>query len=111
MKSKRIKNWVALLDAQHCNSTIVAKIELPYIEKSGDYVNYNAEVALSDCNRWVNWLMVGDNGYDIDKLNNAIDVLLKLRAEMVKAQKDYEKLNKIVKKNMKKNKTESNGTQ
>lgn len=95
MKAKAV-----MIDPESCDSTLVIKFDPPRIKRrthedsilletrGSFYVDYDARVSLSDCNRWIDWdfRSYGKSGYNVTKLDNAIKALSEFRRELVKAE-------------------------
>jgi hypothetical protein len=96
---------IELLDPDDCDSTIVAYIKPPRLDKAEEgswRMDGAGYIKLSDCNRWIRWELfdtyIEPFGYNIAKLDNAINILTEARAHLVKYQKEYLKLDKEMKK-------------
>lgn len=96
MKPKNVKSICIALDPDNCDSTISGYVRFPQLEKCDWYedsdkwhVNYAASISLSDCDKVINWVLTGGKGFRIDKINNAIIALVRLRRFMIDAQVEY----------------------
>ena len=75
------------IDPLHANSLIAYKIM-----KNGLY--FEAEMTISDCNRMANWSF-DETPEALDKIDNAINMMMTFRKELVKGAKDYIKRKKV----------------
>lgn len=89
-----------MLDPLNCGSLIVYKVQ-----KSSSY--FEAEVTLSDCNRMVNW-QFDETPESLDKVDEAIGMLMQFRKDLVKGQKEFFKLKKQEDEEAKKKKNGNN---
>lgn len=98
MMPKKVKTVCVPLDPDDCGSVIHGYVRFPelyrthYGKKLWD-IEQSASISLSDCNRVIQWsLSGGSEGFNIEKLDNAIGALQKMRKHMVKAQAELESL-------------------
>jgi hypothetical protein len=96
MMPKKVKTVCVPLDPDDCGSVIHGYVRFPelyrthYGKKLWE-IESGASLSLSDCNRVIQWALT-DTGFNIEKLDNAIGALQKMRKHMVKAQAELEKL-------------------
>lgn len=101
------KHKVTMIDPKNTSSFIATTIEPPKIRKSRGgkwYVDYDAHVTMSDCNKTIRWELIkysnryGDSaGFDVDKAYEIARVLNNMADELVKYHGDYVDLAETVK--------------
>jgi hypothetical protein len=87
----KVKTVCVPLDPDDCGSVISGYVRYPEIDtyshgKREQYVEYNANMSLSDCSRVIQWSLTGNEEFNLDKLDRAISALMELRKYMAEAE-------------------------
>jgi hypothetical protein len=97
----KVKSVCVPLDPDDCGSVISGYVRYPeLIQKDYGkklwYINTSASASLSDCSRVIQWSLSGSGGteYNTVKIDRAIEALQKLRKHCVKAQAEFDAMEK-----------------
>lgn len=96
---RKVKTVCVPIDPDDCGSVISGYVRFPelyqtsYNKKLWE-INSGANMTLSDCNRVISWGLNDSDEFNIDKLDNAIGALMKMREHMVAAQAELVKAKK-----------------
>ena len=103
MSKDTIKSVCVPLDPDDVGSMISGYVNFPEIKEyehnKTQHLNYSANLALSDCSRVINWNFIESDGlgFNIEKIDNVIGVLMTFRQYMKEADTLYKRLSKSVK--------------
>ena len=101
MRKGKKKLIATFVDPQDCDSTIVGMVGPASLEKYHKdqpwEVYASGSLRLSDCTRTIGWDITNSKGYNIHKIDRAIDALDRIREYMILQQRKFDMLQEIAK--------------
>jgi len=94
---EKVKTVCIPLDPDGCGSVISGYVRYPEIEtyshgKKEQFIEYGANMSLSDCSRVIQWGLTDNDAFHLEKLDRAISALMELRKYMGEAEAQRKKM-------------------